>query len=168
MQCSGKVCQIWRFTMFLSILLPLSWNLTPSLCTILYVHELQRWQTFSLFALSELVCIKKVPYPIHYSLLIYPKLILLWSVTDGRTDWWTTFFTPCSLSSFFCPLSARGPTRRRNSTRLAKLWGGWPIELGFNLRFSTKEIPVVSSILRLMMQGGPLGGGYLHVCTIPM
>jgi hypothetical protein len=29
---------------------------------------------------------------------------------------------------FFFPLSARGPTRRRNSTGLAKLWGGWPIE----------------------------------------
>jgi len=31
---------------------------------------------------------------------------------------------------FFFPLSARGPTRRRNSTGLAELWGGWPIELG--------------------------------------
>jgi hypothetical protein len=40
----------------------------------------------------------------------------------------TTFFTPCYLSSFFFPLSARGPTRRRNSTGLAELWGGWPIE----------------------------------------
>ncbi len=37
--------------------------------------------------------------------------------------------TPCYLSSFFS-LSARGPTRRRNSTGLAELWGGWPIELG--------------------------------------
>ena len=36
----------------------------------------------------------------------------------------------CYLSSFFFPLSARGPTRRRNSTGLAELWGGWPIELG--------------------------------------
>jgi len=45
--------------------------------------------------------------------------------TDGRT----TFFTPCYLSSFFPPLSARGPTRRRNSTGLAELWGGSPIEL---------------------------------------
>jgi hypothetical protein len=32
------------------------------------------------------------------------------------------------FSSFFFPLSARGPTRRRNSTGLAELWGGWPIE----------------------------------------
>jgi hypothetical protein len=27
-------------------------------------------------------------------------------------------------------LRARGPIRRRNSTGLAELWGGWPIELG--------------------------------------
>ena len=46
---------------------------------------------------------------------------------DGRT----TFFTPCYLSSFFFSLSARGPTRRRNSTGLAELWGGWPIELPY-------------------------------------
>jgi hypothetical protein len=31
---------------------------------------------------------------------------------------------------FFFPLSVRGPTRRRNSTGLTELWGGWPIELG--------------------------------------
>jgi hypothetical protein len=37
-------------------------------------------------------------------------------------------FTPCYQSSFFS-LSARGPTRRHNSTGLAELWGGWPIEL---------------------------------------
>jgi hypothetical protein len=35
---------------------------------------------------------------------------------------------PLLPSSFFS-LSARGPTRRLNSTGLAKLWGGWPIEL---------------------------------------
>ena len=40
------------------------------------------------------------------------------------------FNTPCYLSSFFFPLSARGPTCRRNSTGLAELWGGWPIEQG--------------------------------------
>jgi hypothetical protein len=84
--------------------------------------------SFSLFALSELVCTKKVPYPIHYSLLIYPKLILLWSVTDGQSVF-PFLLTPCSLSSFFS-LSVRGPTRRRNSSGLAELWGGWQIELG--------------------------------------
>ena len=69
-----------------------------------------RWQTFSLFALSELVCTKKVPYPIHYSLLIYPKLILLWSVPDRRTDWQTRFFTPCSLILFFFHWARGGGT----------------------------------------------------------
>jgi hypothetical protein len=29
---------------------------------------------------------------------------------------------------FSFSLSARGPTRRRNFTGLAELWGGWPIE----------------------------------------
>ena len=31
--------------------------------------------------------------------------------------------------SIFFPLSVQGPTRRHNSTGLAELWGGWPIEL---------------------------------------
>jgi len=39
------------------------------------------------------------------------------------------------LSYFFFPLSARGPTRRRNSTGLlAELSGGWPIEPGIIVR----------------------------------
>jgi len=47
--------------------------------------------------------------------------------TDGRTV--GQISTPLSpLFLFFFPLSARGPTRRRNSTGLAELWGGWPIE----------------------------------------
>jgi hypothetical protein len=44
----------------------------------------------------------------------------------GRTD--REFSSPL-LPKFFFSLSARGPTHRRNSTGLAKLWGGWPIEL---------------------------------------
>jgi hypothetical protein len=130
--------QIWRFTMFLSISLPLSRNLTPSLSyhVVSYVNESRRWQTFSLFALSELVyslfslselvCTNKEFYPIILlPLLSHPKLLPLWSVTDRQTEGRTTFFTP--YGSFFS-LSARGPTRRRNSTGLAELWGGWPIE----------------------------------------
>ena len=39
-----------------------------------------------------------------------------------------TFPPDGGVSSFFFPLSARGPTRRRNSTGLAELWDGWPIE----------------------------------------
>jgi hypothetical protein len=46
--------------------------------------------------------------------------------TDRRTD---KFQHPLLPKFFFFPLSARGPTRRRNSTGLAELWGGWPIEL---------------------------------------
>jgi hypothetical protein len=84
--------------------------------------------SFYLFALTELVCTKKVPYPIHYSLLIYPKLILLWSVPDGRTE---KIVHPLFPNSFFSPLSARGPTRRRKFTGLAKLRGGWPIETSY-------------------------------------
>ena len=64
-------------------------------------------------------------YPIHYSLLIYPQLILLWSVLDGQTD--RENFHPLFPKSFFS-LGVRGPTCRRNSTRLAKRWGGWTIE----------------------------------------
>jgi len=129
---SGKVWQIWCFPMFLSILLPLSQNLTPSLCTTLYVHESRRWQTFSLFALLELVSTKNIFYPILlFSLLSHPKLLPLWSVPDRRTDGRTdNILHPLLPKFFFFPLSARGPTRRRNSTGLAQLWGGWPIELG--------------------------------------
>jgi hypothetical protein len=65
---------------------------------------MRRWQTFSLFALSELVCTKNAFYPILlFPLLSHPKLLPFWSVTDGQRK----FFTPCSLSSFF-PHWARG------------------------------------------------------------
>ncbi len=101
--------------MFLSILLQLSRNLAPSLRTTSYVQESRRWQSFSLFGLSELVCNKNVIHPILlFPLLSYPKLLPLWSVTDRRT----TFVTPCSLSSFFS-LSARAPPA--GATQL-----GWP------------------------------------------
>ena len=105
---------------------------------------MRRWQTFSLFALSELVCTKNVFYPILlFPLLSHPKLIPFWSVTDRQRN----LNTPCYLSSFFFPLSARGPTRRRNSTGLAELWGGWPIEQvkeGFcNAHYFYLRLPVV-------------------------
>ncbi len=47
---------------------------------------------------AKSVCTKKGPYPIHYSLLIYPKLILLWSVPDGRTE---KIVHPLFPNSFF-------------------------------------------------------------------
>jgi len=65
--------------------------------TISYVNELRRWQTFSLFALSELVFpfslselvfSKNVFYPILLFLFYYSLYLLLplWSVPDGQTD----------------------------------------------------------------------------------
>ena len=83
---------------------------------------MRRWQTFSLFALLELVCSKNVFHPI----LLFPTNLPQASSPlecYGRT----TFFTPCSQVLFFS-LAARGPTCRRNSIGLAKLWGGWPIK----------------------------------------
>ena len=71
--------------------------------------------SFSFFALSKLVCAKKVFYPIQYSLLIYPKLIPLWSAMDGLTE---KILHPLFPKLFFS-LSAWGPTRRCNSL-------GWP------------------------------------------
>ena len=65
--------------------------------------------------------------PYYNSLLSHPKLLPLWSVPDRRTD---NILHPLLPKFFFSPLSARGPTRRHNSTGLAELWGGWPIELG--------------------------------------
>jgi len=104
---------IWRHSWPPALLLRPAWDIAVSL-------QLSSRS----FALSELVCTKKVFYPILlFPLLSYPKLLPLWSITDRRT----TFFTPCSISYFF-PLSVRGPTRRRNSTGLAEQWGGWPIE----------------------------------------
>jgi len=112
--------------MFLSILLPLSRNLTPSLRTTSYVHESQRWRTFSLFALSELVCTKNVFCPIlWFPLLIHPKHLPLWSITDRQTDRQRKFFTPCYLSSFFSPLSARGPTYPQAQLYWAGRTMGW-------------------------------------------
>ena len=60
--------------------------------------------------------------------------------TDRQTEGRTNFNTPRYLTSFFFPLSARGPTRRRNSTGLAELWGGWPIERGKKARQTRKPM----------------------------
>ena len=71
-----------------------------------------------------------------YQKRILPYFIIPYFLTPSffpfgalRTEGQRNFNTPRYLSSFFFPLSARGPTRRRNSTGLAELWGGWPIEL---------------------------------------
>ena len=97
---SGKVWQIWCFSMFLSILLPLSRNLTPSLRTTSYVHESRRWQTVSLFALSELVCTKNVFYPIIIPSTFLPQAYSLLE-RSRRTEGRTNFNTPPLLPKFF-------------------------------------------------------------------
>ena len=83
---SGKVWQIWCFAKFLSILLPLSRNLTSSLRTTSYVQESRRWQTFSLFALSELVCTNNYFTLFCYSLyFLTPSFFPFWAFrTDGQ------------------------------------------------------------------------------------
>jgi hypothetical protein len=55
--------------------------------------------SFSLYALSELVCTKKYFTLFYYSLLIHPKLIPFWSVTDRQTEGQNS--SPTLLSVFF-------------------------------------------------------------------
>ncbi len=93
----------------------------------------------------ELVCTKNVFYPILlFPLLSHPKLLPLWSVPDRQRN----LNTPLSLTSFFFPLSARGPTRRSNSTGLAELWGGWPIEQADRACGSSSQGRLSKSITR--------------------
>ena len=47
----------------------------------------------------------------------------------GRTDRGTDFNTPCYLSSFFFPLSARGPTRRFSGVRTH----GFDADIAYNI-----------------------------------
>jgi hypothetical protein len=92
--------EIWCFPMFLSILLPLSRNLTPSLHTTSYLHESQRCQTFSLFVHSELVCNKNGIHPI----LLFPTYLPQASSPlehYGRTEGQISSPPVTYLSSFF-------------------------------------------------------------------
>jgi len=84
---------------------------------------MRRWQTFSLFALTELVCTKKNILP--YFIILYFLTPSFFPFKLSQTE---KFQHPPLPKFFFFPLSVRGPTRRRNSTGLAELWGGWPIE----------------------------------------
>jgi len=69
---------------------------------------MRRWQTFSLFALSELVCTKNVFYPILlFPLLSHPKLLPLWSVPDGQKD--GQISTPPITLVLFFPTECAGP-----------------------------------------------------------
>ncbi len=134
---------------------------------------MRRWQTFSLFVLSELVCTKKcyleiwhryleiwhllfVPHRTYtnckgdslflpfctigismYQKSTLPYTLFLTYLPQAHsllercrlTDWLTDkVLHPLFPNSFFFPLSARSPTRRRKFTWLAELRGGWPIE----------------------------------------
>jgi len=125
--------------MFLSISLPLSRNLTASLSYHIVRKQIAKvtdFLSFCPFGISIFLFLtigismyqkRILPYfviPSTFSPQAYSLL-----VRSGRTDGRTNFNTPFTLTSFFFPLSTRGPTRRRNSTGLAELWGGWPIEL---------------------------------------
>jgi len=67
-----------------------------------------------------------------YQKHILPYIIIPYFLTPSffpfgafQTDRQISTPPPVTLLLFFFPLSARGPTRRRNSTGLAELWAGW-------------------------------------------
>jgi hypothetical protein len=124
--------------MFLSISLPLSRNLTPSLSYQIVRKRIAKVTDFLSFCPFRISIFPFCTIGISmYQTRILPYIIIPYFLTPSffpfralQTDRRTDFNTPRYLTSFFFPLSARGPTRRRNSTGLAELWGGWPIELG--------------------------------------
>ena len=89
-------------------------------------HIVQTRITFSLFAHRNSYVPKTYFTLYHNSLLSHPKLLPFGALqTEGRMD---NILHPLLPKLFFFSLSARGPTRRRNSTGLAELWDGWLIE----------------------------------------
>ena len=130
--------------MFLSNLLPLSRKLTPSLSYHIVRKQITKVTDFISFWPFG-ICIfpfltigismyqKRILPHFIILLLSHPKLLPLWSGTDRRTDGQHSS-PPLTLVLF--SLSGRGPTRRRNSTGLAELWCGWPIEQVTYLTFS--------------------------------
>jgi len=113
---SGKVWQIWRFAIFRSISLPLSRNLTPSLSYHIVrkrIAKVTDFFSFCPFRISKFPFLtigismyqKRILYftLFYYSLLIYPKLILFWSVTDGQIS------TPLSPLLLFFSTESAGP-----------------------------------------------------------
>ena len=93
--------------------------------------------TFSLFALSELVCTKKVFFPILLFPTYSPQVDSLLE-HSGQTE---KILQPLLTKFFFFPLSTWSPIRRRNFTGLAKLWGGWPVELEWIVLISRNFSP---------------------------
>ena len=91
---SGKVWQICRFAMFFSISLPLSRNLTHSLLYHIIrkrIAKVTDFLSFCPFGITIFpfltIGVPKTYFTLfYYSLLSHPKLLPLWSVTDGRTE----------------------------------------------------------------------------------
>ena len=106
---------------------------------------MRRWQTFSLFALSELVCTKKYFTLFYYSLYFLTPSFFHFKPSRFKPSQKDRLQHPFHPYFFFFPLSARGPTRRRNSTGLTELWGGWPIEQGLGERRATIQVVALSS-----------------------
>ncbi len=121
--------------MFLSISVPLSRNLTPSLSYHIVRKRIAKVTDFLSFCPFG---ISIFPF-LTIGISMYQKRILPYFIIPSTFSPQASsplerygqrnFNTPRYLSFlFFFPLSARGPTRRCNSTGLAELWGGWPIE----------------------------------------
>ncbi len=69
----------------------------------------------------------------NYQQIFVPSIIIPYYLPQAYSPlehyrWTNKILHPLFPKLFFFPLSAWGPTRRRNSTGLAKLWGGWLIE----------------------------------------
>ena len=129
---SGKVWQIiWRFAMFLSISLPLSRNLTPSLSynntyTISYVNRIAKVTDFLSFCPFG---ISIFPF-LTIGISIYQKRMLLYFIIPYflvpsffpfgafLTDWRTKFFTSLYLNKF-------SSERAGPSPRAQLYWAGW-------------------------------------------
>ncbi len=124
---SDKVWQIWCFAMFLSILLPLSRTLTPSLRTIPHRTCANR-EGDSLFLSFCTIGISMYQKRILPYFIIPSTFSPQASSPLEHSGWTDNILHPLLPKFFLFSLSAQGPTCRRNSTGLAELWGGWPIE----------------------------------------
>ncbi len=109
---SGKVWQIWHFRV-------LFFNFGFEFC----LHWFAKVTDLILYLFLHFRNYQQV---YTYPLLLFPTFLpQAYSLLEHSR--WTDRENSSPLVFFF-PLSARGPTRRRNSTGLAELWGGWPIE----------------------------------------
>jgi hypothetical protein len=111
---SGIVWQIWHFAMFLSILLPLSRNLTPSLSYHIVRKRIAKVTDFLSFCPFG---IRIFPF-LTIGISMYQKRILPYFIIPSTFSPQASspleryrqrkFYTPCYLSSFF-PTERAGP-----------------------------------------------------------